>query len=380
MQLLPKPRPGDAVCVMQTRFAGKGSLDMKHIHLRTASPLVRIGGMLAAALLCAVVLLIMPAKFEYLYKEEVVPAFRLPVVIGSAAKENLNTLPKPVLRMEMTVSVYADNQLRQVTIRRGTVGDALKAAGVTLGKSDLCAPSVGTTIVDGMKIVVSRVTYEDIVRTEEIPFATVRKNDATLTQGITQVAQNGVKGERTIVTRVTKINGKVISRQQVSDTVTRAAVDKIIRVGTKKPGSAPFFGLDEVILKQQKYVGYGATPGTTHWRASVSGNTITDQFGNKVNFVKKMTGSCTAYYTGTITSRGYKAQYGIVAVDPKEIPYGTRMFICSADGSYVYGYCVAGDTGGFIYTSNTLVDLRYNTKEQCWDFFGRRNLCVYILE
>ncbi len=353
---------------------------MKNMHPKTGSPLIRIGVMTLLSLLCAVVLLIMPAKYEYLYKEEVIPAFRLPVVIGSAAKENLNALPKPVLRAEVTVSISVDKKLHQVTVKGGTVGDALKAAGITVSKSDLCAPSVGTKLIDGMKIVINRVTYEDVVKTEEIPFTTVRKNDSSLTKGLTQVTQNGAKGERTIVTRVTKVDGKVISRQQVSNTVTKAAVNKIIRVGTKKPGSAPFFGLDELILKQQKYIGTAAVPQSNKWRASVSGNTITDQFGNKVKFVKKMTGSCTAYYSGTITSRGYKAQYGIVAVDPREIPYGTRMFICSADGSYVYGYCIAGDTGGFIYNSKTLIDLRYNTKAQCINYFGRRNLCVYILE
>jgi 3D (Asp-Asp-Asp) domain-containing protein len=345
------------------------------------SPLIRIGVMTVVSLLCAAVLLVVPAKFEYLYAEEVVPAFKLPVVLGSAAKDNLDALPKPTLRTEMTVSIHADNELREMTVTGGTVADVLKAAGITVGKSDVCAPAPTTRVLDGMKIVISRVTYEDVVTKEEIPFTTVRKNDTTLLKGLTKVAQNGVKGERTIVTRVTKINGKVVSRQQVSSTVTKNAVDKIIRVGTKKPAGPPFYGLDEVILKQQKYVGTGAKPGTTHWRASVSGNTITDQFGNKVKFVKKMTGSCTAYYNkGEITSKGYPCQYGIVAVDPREIPYGTRMFICSPDGSFVYGYCVAGDTGGFIHNSNTLIDLRYNSRAQCWDFFGRRKMCVYILE
>jgi 3D (Asp-Asp-Asp) domain-containing protein len=144
---------------------------------------------------------------------------------------------------------------------------------------------------------------------------------------------------------------------------------------------APFYGLDAQILKQQLYVGTAPVPGTTQWRATVEGNVITDQFEDKVRFTEKLTGSCTAYFTeGEITSKGYPCQYGIVAVDPREIPYGTRMFICSPDGSFVYGYCVAGDTGGFIYNSNTLVDLRYNSSAQCWDFFGRRNMCVYILE
>lgn len=354
---------------------------MKKMHPKTDSPLIRIGAMTLVSLLCAVILLIMPAKFEYLYAEEAIPAFRLPVVLGSAAKENLNALPKPVLRTDVTVSIHADNTVRHVTVKGGTVSDALQAAGVTVSKADLCAPSTGTTLVDGMKIVISRMTSEEVITTEEIPFTTVTKNDATLPKGITVVGQNGVKGEKTIVTRVTKIEGNVISRQQISDSVTKAPISKIIRVGTKKSGKAPYYGLDELILKQQKYVGSGPVPGTTHWRASVSGNTITDQFGNTVKFVKKITGDCTAYYTkGEITSKGYPCQYGIVAVDPREIPYGTRMFICSPDGSFVYGYCVAGDTGGFIYTTNRVVDLRFNSSAQCWDFFGVRKMCIYILE
>ncbi len=353
---------------------------MKKQHPTTGSPLPRIAVMVAASILCAMVLLVVPAKFEHLYAEKVVPAFKLPVVLGSAAKDNLNALPKPVVSSKLTVSIHADHELRFITTEGGTVADVLKQAGVVLGKTDICAPSPETPVVDGMKIVISRVTYEEVVSTEEIPFTTVRQNDPTLTKGVTKVARAGSKGEKTTVTRVMKINGKVVSQQVISTAVTKEAVSKIVKVGTKKTGSAPFFGLDDVILKQQQYVGNGPKPGTTHWRASVSGNTITDQFGNKVKFVKKITGPCTSYYSGTITSRGYKAQYGIVAVDPREIPYGTRMFICSPDGSLVYGYCIAGDTGGFIYYTDVVVDLRYNNKAQCINFFGIRKMCIYILE
>jgi 3D (Asp-Asp-Asp) domain-containing protein len=354
---------------------------MKKQHPKTGSPLLRIAVMIAASVLCAMVLLIVPAKYGHLYAEKVLPAFKLPVILGSDAKDNLNALPKPVVSNNMTVAIHADHELRFMTAKGGTVADVPQAAGITLGKTDLCAPSPETPVADGMKIVVSRVTYEEVVTTTEIPFTTVRQNDPMLTKGVTKVAQEGKKGEKTTVTRIMKINGKVVSEQVLSTTVTKAAVNKIVKVGTRKPGAAPFYGLDDVILKQQKYVGTGPVPGTTHWRASVSGNTITDQFGNKVKFVKKITGSCTAYFTaGEITSKGFPCQYGIVAVDPREIPYGTRMFVCSPDGSFVYGYCVAGDTGGFIYNINTVLDLRYNSSAQCWDFFGRRNMCVYILE
>ena len=39
---------------------------------------------------------------------------------------------------------------------------------------------------------------------------------------------------------------------------------------------------------------------------------------------------------------------GNVAVDPRIIPYGSKLFIMSADGKYVYGYGIACDTGGSV--------------------------------
>ena len=92
-----------------------------------------------------------------------------------------------------------------------------------------------------------------------------------------------------------------------------------------------------------------------------------------------ITGECTAYSGGGICSTGVPAAVGRVAVDPNEIPYGTRMYVTSADGSYVYGYCVAADTGGFIYTSDTVLDLYMNTESECISF-GRRDMLIYILD
>ena len=34
-----------------------------------------------------------------------------------------------------------------------------------------------------------------------------------------------------------------------------------------------------------------------------------------------------------------------MAVDPDVIPYGTKLYITSTDGKFVYGYAVATDTG-----------------------------------
>ena len=68
---------------------------------------------------------------------------------------------------------------------------------------------------------------------------------------------------------------------------------------------------------------------------------------------------------------------GYVAVHPGEIPYGTRMFIVSNDGAYVYGIAVAEDCGGDI--KGDRMDLYFPTFNECIQF-GRRVCTIYFLD
>ena len=71
-----------------------------------------------------------------------------------------------------------------------------------------------------------------------------------------------------------------------------------------------------------------------------------------------------------------KAQYGVVAVDPSVIPLGTKLYIEAVDGSWTYGYAVAGDTGGAI--KGNRIDLFFNSNAEAMSF-GRRQAKVYVL-
>lgn len=108
--------------------------------------------------------------------------------------------------------------------------------------------------------------------------------------------------------------------------------------------------------------------------------TFVDDSGNIVTYEKMLSGSCTAYTAspGAITSIGLAPQVGYVAVDPDIIPYGTKMYICSEDGSVVYGYATAADTGGAMLSGRRLIDLYYDTEHECIQF-GVRHMNVYIL-
>ena len=81
----------------------------------------------------------------------------------------------------------------------------------------------------------------------------------------------------------------------------------------------------------------------------------------------------TAYSAGGggMTAIGRRAGFGIVAVDPRVIPLGTRLFIPG------YGFAIAGDTGGDIVGDR--IDLGFDTDRDAM-LFGRRSVTVYRLK
>lgn len=75
--------------------------------------------------------------------------------------------------------------------------------------------------------------------------------------------------------------------------------------------------------------------------------------------------------SGLYTYRGHLLRKGLVAVDPKVIPLGTRLYV---EG---YGYAIADDTGGYI--KGNRIDLAYENRREALQF-GRRMVTVYILD
>ena len=108
-----------------------------------------------------------------------------------------------------------------------------------------------------------------------------------------------------------------------------------------------------------------------------SGNYITTSSGETLYYSSSFTVEATAYTGGGTTATGTPARYGAIAVDPSVIPYGTRMYIVTSDGSWVYGVATAEDCGGAI--NGYIVDLYFDDYSTCIQF-GRRNCTVYILD
>lgn len=267
-----------------------------------------------------------------------------------------------------SIYIVDNNVARNYVVPAGSVADAAVFAGVELGSEDTISNSK-QDVEDGMVISVDRVTYETVEKTETVEFTVEEKETSKLYVGETEVETEGKDGEKLVTYEQKLVNGEVVKTTKVGEEITKKAQNKVVLVGTKEK-SKP-------VQNQSKPQG-GNSSQSNGTVSSAGGNKLVDSNGNVINYKNVLTGTCTAYSGDSTTSTGMKPQVGVVAVNPNQIPYGTRLYIASPDGSYVYGYAVAGDTGGAMMAGHAMVDLYMNTEKECYDF-GRRTMCIYIL-
>jgi len=111
------------------------------------------------------------------------------------------------------------------------VAQVLGELGVTLNPLDRV--SVVRTDTGRVQVVVNRIATQDVTTTQEVAFASTTQQDASRYTDQKRTLTAGVPGVRTIVERVTTIDGVESGRVTLSDAVTQAPVDEVLSVGTK---------------------------------------------------------------------------------------------------------------------------------------------------
>ncbi len=258
------------------------------------------------------------------------------------------------------VELYINGEPTEIYTHAETVGDLLTEENVVFTHElETVNFDLDQELMTNMNVRVELLrTVEETIEVE-IEYDTVTKTDSSEYQGTSYVESHGENGVMTQDVIQTYIGDEVISTEVIGEEVTKEPVDEVVVKGTK-----------------QNITGPTAPPANTG--DTSSGNTFVDYNGNVVEYLDVMVGESTAYTApGGITSMGWDAQVGIVAVNPNVIPYGTKLYITS--NSVVYGYAIAGDTGGALLYGNVLVDLYYDTLQECYNF-GRRDMTVYILD
>lgn len=279
------------------------------------------------------------------------------------AEDTYTTVPgdgvsEITVQRSQRITVYNCGEAVEVVSYGETVQALLDRMGIpSYGKYTVSLP-LSTETYDGMEVSVDCVIQTEQTYTVDIPYETTVCYDPTLPEGKEEVLVAGVTGQLQKTANVVYTNSQETSHTVVSETVVQQPVNQIVAVGTGKALNAdsnmPAIG-DGVIV-------------------TADGEVLT--YKRSAQFV------ATAY-TKTddgcdeTTATGTTVRVGTVAVDPTVIPYGTRMFIVTNDGSYIYGIGTAEDCGGAI--KGNRLDLYFETDPECWTF-GVKNCTVYFLD
>lgn len=100
-------------------------------------------------------------------------------------------------------------------------------------------------------------------------------------------------------------------------------------------------------------------------------NGVYDRSGNLIGTGRKYISNASAYSGDTTTASGQRPRWGTIAVDPKVIPLGSRVYVPYYDKVFI-----ANDTGGII--RGTMIDIFMKSPKNMRNF-GRRNIEIYVL-
>lgn len=226
------------------------------------------------------------------------------------------------------ITVKADGLTMELMSAPVTVAEMLNTYGIHVGKDDIVEPSLDEQLTEGAEVIIQRITFDEITVSEEVPFKVKVKETDQLPAKTKKVVQKGVKGEDEVTYKVTYADGKEIERKEIDRERVKEPVTKIVEKST--------VGLI-----------------------------------NGKEYSRKFTVKAYSYTGGGRTASGLPAAVGRIAVDPRVIPLGTRVYV---EG---YGFATAADTGGNI--KGKTIDVYYNSAGQCRSW-GCRNVTIYILK
>jgi 3D (Asp-Asp-Asp) domain-containing protein len=187
------------------------------------------------------------------------------------------------------------------------------------------------------------ITWERIEHRSLAP-RTLHRITPSLVPGTSKIVARGTPGMLEVRLRYAQRDGGPVRSTVVSSTVVRTSRPRIVADGI---GYSPLAAFEAHGIVRMGYIARGVLDMVaTAYTASCSG--------------------CDG-----MTAIGRRAGYGIVAVDPRVIPLGTRLYISG------YGPAIAGDTGGSIIGHR--IDLGFDSVRDAM-LFGRRAVKVYRLK
>ena len=132
------------------------------------------------------------------------------------------------------VTITVDGKTNTVSTNATDVKGLIEEQKIKIGKDDVMSEKLDAPLKNGMKITIKRVTFKDEKKTESIDYETEKKYSDSMDEGSSQVEQKGEKGEKEVVYTVKYVDGKEVSREKKSEKITKQPVKEIITYGTKE--------------------------------------------------------------------------------------------------------------------------------------------------
>lgn len=235
------------------------------------------------------------------------------------------------------VIVTADGESREIISTAKTVGELLKQYEIPFGDMDRCSVPLKTPLKDGMMLSITRIHTSVVTEKTPLPFKTRQAYASDLRVGTRQVKTPGKQGEKAVTYRVYYKDGQPTEKVKLGVKVTQPRTEVVV-VGVRGMTLASRSALGGRRILDMNASAYGPG-GNGPW--------------------------------GMTTAMGIRPRYGIVAVDPRIIPLGTRLYV---EG---YGSALAADTGSAI--KGMRIDLFYPTDRQAYAY-GRKRVKVMVLD
>ncbi len=244
-----------------------------------------------------------------------------------------------VIRLERAAPyrIMVDGETREVSSGYDRVAGILAEAGVALVGLDRVQPAEDATVQPGDTIQVIRVTETFESVDEPIPYDTVYQADETMPLDTQAVASTGSPGVLRRQTRVVWENGVEVAREPAGEWVAVPPVNDVINYGTQ-------------IAVQTMDTPDGPIE---YWRVVNM---------RVASYTPSSAGKAPGEPGYGITASGRQAGIGVVAVDPRVIPFRSNVYVPG------YGVAFAGDTGGGV--KGRFIDLGYSDDNyQHWSGF-----------
>lgn len=265
-------------------------------------------------------------------------------------KQNISEIK---IKRAVPVSVQYDGTQKQFMTYMPTVDDFISNSEIELFNLDKVeGVNFDTPITGGLEFKVVRVIENEVTQEDQIPYREVARENPKMLNGEKRVIREGENGSVEKTFKYVLEDGVKVAKELVAENIIKNPISKIVEYGTL----LTYKTARGDVLRYSDSMRMRATSYTASFED---------------------TGKHPGHPEFGITYTGTRARVGVIAVDPRVIPLGSKVYVEMLGDIPDYGFATAEDIGSAI--KGDLIDLYFDNSDDVRRW-GVKNVNVYILD